>query len=254
MSRIWAYIRYVLGAKGIHGAHSPFIYDLFNHVFNDDRHYYAFERIERRRNLLLKKEDEIEVEDLGAGSRKMKSSTRKVSDIARTSLKRPKYARMLFRLCTHLERKEILEFGTSLGITTAYLASTGAQVETVEGAQSIHAEATEVMKGLKLEAKLINSSFNEYLNELGAGRKFDLIFIDGHHEGKALLHYATELLPHLSSDGVMVIDDINWSSDMQEAWGQLINWDDFDLSLDLFELGLLFRREGMVKQHHVIRY
>lgn len=254
MQRAIAYLRYVLEAKGVHKAHSPYLYELFDEVLNDEKHYYIFDKIERQRSRLLQDTRLIEVEDLGAGSKRLKGSTRRIAEIARVSAKKPKYARALCRLAMHSGAKQVLELGTSVGLTTAYLASSGAEVISVEGASSLADEAREVVKGCGLQATIIHSSFDAYLSELEPTKQFDLIFIDGHHIGEALLDYFDRLRPHLSTTGIAVIDDIHWSNDMHRAWKQLITDESFELSLDLFEMGWLIRRDGMHKQHNRLRY
>lgn len=257
MFRVIQYGKYLLQSRGIHGAHSAFIYDLFEHVFNEERTFYCFEDIENERQKLKSSTEVINVEDLGAGSKFQNSSQRKVQRIARTALKRPKYARLMFRLCNHLNYHQVLELGTSLGVTTAYLAHAvgPGTVYTIEGSTSIWKQAVEVGNNLNLRnVHYLNGSFNEVLQSVLQKETFDLVFIDGHHEGAALLEYVEMISDYLRQDGCLVIDDINWSPDMQAAWEKLAGLPEFTLSLDLFEMGLLFKKEGMVKQHHVIRY
>lgn len=254
MQRALTYLRYRLQAKGIHRAHSPFLFTLFEEVFNEEKHYYVFDAIERERMRRWNDDRSIEVEDLGAGSRAMKGSSRSIASIAKHSAKRPKYARMLFRLIHHQDYTRVLELGTSLGLTTAYLAAAAKETISVEGSSSLAEEAKGTLERTKQFAQVIHSSFDDYLKSLDPRERFDLIFIDGHHEGEALLNYFTLLKPHLNDNGCFVIDDINWSADMQRAWQALIQDDAFELKLDLFELGLLFKREGMVPQYHQIRY
>ena len=119
------YIKYLLTAsnsKG-HGVHSPFVYEFITTVLNDDRHFYAYQPIEKLRQQLLSDNKEIEIEDFGAGSRVAKTKNRKISKIARSSLKPKKFGQLLFRIVDHYSPFSIIELGTSLGITTAYLAA-----------------------------------------------------------------------------------------------------------------------------------
>lgn len=254
MQRALAYLRYRLRAKGIHRAHSPFLFGLFEEVFNDEKFYYAFDAIERERKRRWNDKRSIQIEDLGAGSRILKGQEREIASIARHSAKRPKYARMLFRLIQQQRHQRVLELGTSLGLTTAYLAAAANEVISVEGSSALVDEAKGTLERTKQSAEIVQMAFDDYLQTLDQTQKFDLIFIDGHHEGEALLNYFTQLKPYLSDEGCFVIDDINWSADMQRAWQALIKDVDFTMKLDLFELGLLFRREGMVPQYHQIRY
>ncbi|MDG1262676.1 MAG: class I SAM-dependent methyltransferase [Flavobacteriales bacterium] len=251
------YGKYILHSRGIHGAHSAFIFDLFEHVFDEGIVFYSFEAIENERARLKGSNEVIDVLDLGAGSKFQSSSQRKISQIARTALKRPKYARLLFRLCNHLNYHNVLELGTSLGVTTAYLshAVSSGSVYSIEGSKSIWEKAVEVGNNLNLRnVHYLNGAFSEVVPSILEKKTFDLIFIDGHHQGDALIEYVEMVQDDLNPDGCLVVDDINWSPDMQEAWQKLVQSPTFSLSLDFFEMGLLFKKEGMVKQHHVIKY
>ena len=83
----------------------------------------------------------LQIEDFGAGSRTIKENTRTVATIAKSSLKPPKYSQLLFRIVDHYQPKNILELGTSLGLTTAYLAAakSDAKVITMEFFRPNHA-------------------------------------------------------------------------------------------------------------------
>ena len=118
------YLHYYITAsngKG-HGVHSPFVFDFIKNVKNDKKEYTCYEMIEQQRKKLLADETIIDVEDFGAGSSVMKTNKRAVKNIAQSSLKPKKYAQLLFRMVQHYQPKTIIELGTSLGITTSYLA------------------------------------------------------------------------------------------------------------------------------------
>ena len=83
---------------------------------------------------------------------------------------------------------------------------------------------------------------------------FDLIFIDGHHDGTAMMDYLELVFPMLSENGCVVVDDIRWSSSMNEAWMKVQKNPRFGVSLDLFELGVLIKRPTQTKQHFVLKY
>ena len=130
------------------GIHSPFFFDLARHLEGGGKYVdieYNKElvdkliRIEELRRQLLRSNDEIKVDDYGAGSRVFKSKSRKVKKIARHVLQSEKVAFALLRVLIFWRNKgsgvKILEMGTSLGITTAYLAAAGWEVETWEGCQ-----------------------------------------------------------------------------------------------------------------------
>jgi predicted O-methyltransferase YrrM len=253
------YLRYYFTAangKG-HGIHSPFVFQLVTQVLNDKRKYEDYKRIERHRSLLLGNESIIEVDDFGAGSVKGLKKKRVVQQIAASSLKPGKYAQLLYRLVKYFESKEVLELGTSLGITTSYLASAtkDAQVTTLEGAASIAALAQQVFDAQHLKnIRLVTGNFDETLLTV-ANKNYDFIFIDGNHRKEPAIRYFQQLLSCVHHDSVMVFDDIHWSKEMEEAWEEIKNHASVTLTVDLFFIGLVFfRKEQKEKAHFVVRF
>ncbi|MCO5241751.1 MAG: class I SAM-dependent methyltransferase [Chitinophagaceae bacterium] len=255
------YLRYYLTASNGsgHGVHSPFVFDFITSVLNDKRFFYAYDRIERLRRQALADNREVEVQDYGAGSAGISSRNRKVREIARRSLKSPKYARLLFRMVNHYQPGNIIELGTALGVTTSYLASanTSAAVYTLEGAPAIAGIAKRHFAQLGLSnIRLTEGKFDDTLLPLLSGiQKADFAFIDGNHRREPTLRYFSWLLPYIHPGSVMVFDDIHWSAEMEEAW-QLIHTNPrVTCSIDLFFVGIVFFTPDIkVKQHFKIRY
>jgi predicted O-methyltransferase YrrM len=255
------YLTYYLKAsngKG-HGMHSPFVYDFIEQVLNDDRDFYAYTEIEKMRKELLRDEKVIEVQDFGAGSSQLASGKRKVNDIARYSLKPKKYAQLLFRMVNYYQPKTIVEIGTSLGITTSYLASPlhDCRVITMEGADAIAAIAENNFKQLGLKnIELVKGNFDETLSSVVSGlSSIDFAFIDGNHRKEPTLRYLEQLLPITDNDTIIVMDDIHWSEEMEQAWRQIKKHPQVTCTMDLFFIGIvLIRKEFKEKQHFSIRF
>ena len=105
------YLQYYLTAsngKG-HGIHSPFIFQFVQQVLNDEKEYYAYDSIEELREKMLVDDTVITVNDMGEGSGNTKKRNRRISQIARTALKPPKYAQLLFRIVNYYQPQYILE-------------------------------------------------------------------------------------------------------------------------------------------------
>ncbi len=253
------YFNYYLKAhngKG-HGVHSPFVFDFIIHVLNDKKKYDCYDEIEMLRKKLLNNNTVIEVEDFGAGSAVIPFKNRVVKDIAASSLKKKKYARLLFRIANYYEAKTIAELGTSFGITTCYLASAnaGSKVITLEGAANIAKIASQNFKELKLmNIELLEGNFAKTLPLLNS-KIIDLVFVDGNHRKNATLEYFDFFLSKRTNNSIFIFDDIHWSVEMEEAWKLIQQHDSVTMTIDLFFIGLvLFRKDFKVKQHFSIRF
>jgi predicted O-methyltransferase YrrM len=256
------YISYLITAengKG-HGIHSPFAFQFVKQVLNAPSKDPYFERVELLRKKILKDHTVLEIEDYGAGSVKGLKKQRRVSAIARTSLKNPKYAQMLFRLVQFSGARNIIELGTSLGITTAYLAKASGQIEvhSFEGAPALVKMARSNFESLGLEnIRVVSGAFDESLPVFFKEQLCDpdLIYIDGHHTYEATLRYFKYFLPMMNEHTVMVFDDIHWSEGMEIAWKEICADPSVTLTIDLFFMGIVFfSKSHLIPQHFTIRF
>src|SRR3954453_6299209 len=242
-----------------HGVHSPFVFGFITQVLNDKRFFYCYETIEIVRSRLKNDTTLLTIEDFGAGSRIHSHTQRTVADIATSSLKPKKYSQLLFRMVNYFQPATILELGTSLGITTSYLASgnTNAQVITMEGAKAVAAIAKQNFQSLRLKnIQVITGNFDDTLpGTLAQLTIVDLAFIDGNHRLQPTLDYFNQLLPKVHEHSVLIFDDIHWSQEMEDAWNTIKAHQQVTLTIDLFFIGLVFfRKENRVKQDFVIRF
>jgi len=256
------YRKTALNGKG-HGIHSPFVYSFVRDILRDKRTYPCYQPLAALRHILKTDERSVEVEDYGAGSRVITSRTRRIGDIARSSLKPKKYSRLLFRMIQQWQPKTVLELGTCFGVTTAYMANgnKSAQVFTMEGAPAIAQVARHNFSELQLtNIELIEGNFDATLPELtarlrAANQPLDFIFIDGNHRKEPTLRYFQELLPLLGENSVVVFDDIHWSEEMEAAWEEIRKAPQVTLTIDLFFIGIVFfRKENKVKQDFIIQF
>ncbi len=242
-----------------HGVHSPFVFEFVTKVINDERHFYAYDRIEDvRRDLLLDKKV-LTIRDFGAGSNVSKSNERKVKDIARSALKSKKFGQLMFRMVDFYHLNTVVELGTSLGITTSYLASGNAlgKVYTFEGANEVAEIAKENFKQLELNnIEIVEGNFDDTLPvHLKRINSIDLAFVDGNHRKQPTIHYFEQLLEKAGKNSIFIFDDIHWSREMEEAWQYIQQHSSVTLSIDLFFVGIVFfREEQRVQQHFSIRF
>lgn len=252
------YLLYRTRAYKLHGVHSPFVFDLYHNVLHHTGFFPAYNRVETLRERLLQDNRKLHITDLGAGSRSVNQKTRQVRSIARTSAKPPKYGQLIFRLANHFQPKTVLELGTSLGLTTAYLAEArkNAQVLTFEGCPNVARVARENFKHLGLkQIKLVEGNLDETLEkQLEQIEHLDFAFLDGNHRYEPTLRYFESCLTKSHENTVLVLDDIYWSKEMKKAWQEIKRHPQVCQTIDLYFIGLVFFRKQQPKEHFTLYY
>ena len=240
-----------------HGIHSPFVYEFITKILNNKNTFPEFSKIEAERKKLLKSNEIIDVEDLGAGSKKLKSTKREVSKIAKYSLKNKKYSQLIYRISAFYKPKNIIELGTSLGITTSYLAKSNndSKVTTIEGCKNITEIARTTFSNLEIEnITQITGDFSNKLKQVLETDSPDLVFFDGNHQYQATIDYFNLSLNYINKNSIFIFDDIYWSEEMTKAWEEIKNNKNVIVSIDLFNLGIVFFNKDLSKQNFIIRY
>ncbi len=251
------YLKYYIQASNGrgHGMHSPFVYEFITEVLNDDRNFYAYESIEQLRQQLLSNDKEITI----TGSAAKQTNIRRVSDIARLYLQNKKFSQLLFRIADHYSLATVLELGTSLGITTAYLAAAKpeSRVMTIEAADAVASLAKQHFGFLQLDnIEQIGGSFSDTLPAvIERTGNIDLIYISGNHADTSISRYFTQILPAIHPGSMLIFDNIHSSREAERAWKEILEHPSITLSIDLFFMSIvLFRKENKAKQHFTIRF
>ncbi len=246
-------LSYYWRAKSVYQIHSPFLFEFCTQVLDESDRYYAFEYIETERQILLQSHKDIDFLELGAGNTAL--TKRKISEIAKTSLSSPWQCEILFKLVKFQNPKTVLEIGTSLGISCAYMAAgnLASQVYTLEGNSS----SLDIAQ--KLWAKLgydhicpILGNFDQTLDDaLSMVGQVDLAFIDGNHREEATVDYFQRILEKCSNQAILVIDDIYWSAGMQRAWEKIKNDNKVSATIDCYYFGIVFLDDRFKDRQHI---
>jgi len=257
---IIAYLKYLVNSGTRHSVHSPFVYALADKVFRDREENQAFQDILQIRRKLLNKSQVIEITDFGSGANQKDYSHRfeRVASIARNSSVSDKYGRLLFRLVKYFGPQTIIELGTSLGISTLYLAMANpdAHVYTIEGCTTKSEQAENNFKAMlvsNIEQHIgrFDLVLPDVIKQAG---KLDFAFIDGNHTCEATIENFKALLRIAHNETIFVFDDIHWSADMQKAWNEISDHERVTVSVDVFRMGIVFLRKELSKQKFVIRF
>ncbi|MDH5608443.1 MAG: class I SAM-dependent methyltransferase [Cyclobacteriaceae bacterium] len=249
---LYAYLKYFIKAKGAHGLHSPFLFELYNQVIVPSKRK-PNAQIESLRNELLANKNTIRHVDFKSG----RVAQRPISHLAANSLSTPRFSSFLVRLCEFLSCSSVLETGTNLGINALYLstAATVKKVSTLEG----NPELTTLARQLAHQVGSTNITFTTGLladtfEKLVHEAKPELVFLDADHRSAALDTCIQTLIPHFPSIQAIVIHDIYWSRDMHVYWNSLVNDPRIPLTVDIFQAGILFPQVNMEKQHFTIKF
>ena len=218
---------------------------------------------------LFASKKKLTVNDYGSGSwlrdrfstddGSYKTVIKRVNMMSWLSAKPPVWALFLMNIVAAKQPKRVLELGTNLGLSSLHIASAlpeNGRLVTLEGADSIAEVAKTHFKQFKhRNIDVVIGAFHDTLPKvLSKEEPFDVVFIDGHHNGDATERYFNQIKPFLSEDAVVIFDDINWSKDMRKAWKTIIKQNEICVSLDLFSMGVIVCHSGSnVKVHRRIK-
>lgn len=252
-----AYLQYRKSRLNAHGIHSPFVFEFYNAILKlaptrDTK------EVERLRKALYQDETVINFVDFGAGSRKSKGTTRRIATIAKHAGVKKKYGQLLAQLVDYYNVDRVLELGTSVGLGSAYLLSGNKKLHlvTIEGCEEVANYARQKLSGLAGEnVHFLQGEFSNVLQQdvISQG-KFDLIYIDGNHKLKPTLDYFEFALNHTHDESFIIFDDIHWSGEMEKAWHKIVSDSRVNVTMDLFQFGIVCKRKQQRKQHFVLKY
>ncbi|SDD19248.1 Methyltransferase domain-containing protein [Algoriphagus faecimaris] len=252
---ISSYLSHWLVKEDLYSLQSPYLFSLIKGLseFKASQKKANLD-IEQFRKKLLANDQNIQVRDLGAGSKKAGESIRKISDITRYSTSSRKFTQLFQYFCTQTPAKTVVELGTCMGISTRYLSKvTQGILHTFEGSEEILKIA---QKGLEKPSVIFHlGDIQELLpNFIQREKSIDFALIDANHTYKATLESFSSLLPSLHSQSIVIIGDIYWSAEMQQAWKEILQHPRVKLSLDFYECGVLLFDYSGVKQHLILDY
>ena len=97
-------------------------------------------------------------------------------------------------------------------------------------------------------------SFDEELPKILASNTPDFVFFDGNHRKDPTLRYFNWCLDKATDDSIFIFDDIHWSDDMESAWDDIKSHKRVTVTIDLFEMGIVFFKKKQAKQHFIVRF
>lgn len=143
-----------------------------------------------------------------------------------------------------------------MGINTLYLATAGGtKTVTIEGSIILAELAKKQFERMGASDILIESGdVNKIFQSVVVRHEPDFVFLDADHRGATILNQVEILLQNEMKPRCIVIHDIYWSKDMNETWKRLVKDERFNLTIDIFQAGLIFSGKNMEKQHFTLRF
>ena len=218
----------------------------------------GLEPVRALREQLQHDHTEIPVLDFGSWRRKTtmdvapfaKPPTRIISEIFGTASARHPWGVLLYQLTKAKQPQTILELGTNLGVSGAYIVQAMQQnphpnkrLITLEGNPHLSERAARHLAEMKTDVQIdvVTGIFQDTLPDvLSQFGPFELVFLDGHHEREATLRYFDLIAPHLRSGAWVVFDDLEpWSPTVRGAFREIKRRYPQAPTTDLVKFGIL---------------
>jgi predicted O-methyltransferase YrrM len=253
---ILEYLKYQKNAKTKYYLHSPFYYQFFLNILEKNEIDEKTTTINTIVGQLKKQKQLIEIQDFGAKKGVYKKS---VAAIAKNVIIPDKYGKVLTRAVHYFQPKTIVELGTSLGISSSYMAvaAHSAAIISFEGAPAVVSIAKKNHAQLQLKnIEIVEGDFVITLAErLATISQIDLAYIDANHTYEATMAYFHLLKQKISENSVLIFDDIYWSKGMQKAWQEIQKEEAVTTTIDIYKMGFVFfKKDKLAKQHIQLRY
>lgn len=226
------------------GIHSPYTFHLVRNVIEPKIHYYPFHKLDRQcKKMLSILKEKLNHETLCEDERlwfrteyaHLKGST--------------KFHRLLFRLLNFTNPKKVAFIGDDSGLNLTFLAK-------VDSRRKVHCLGSQVFArnfsdSILSDYGISNVAFSSLKTE--ANQNFDFVQISRTISDTVLFEFENNLDRYLNTECFLIVEDISKQAGMRLLWERLKKQDRFSVSLDLFDVGILFARRGMKKQDHNLR-
>lgn len=244
-------IRYRRG----YGVHSPFVFNLITKVIEERCSYYSFSDIELIRKQLVFRDDRITYPDW---RQKGKLRQRTIGEIVAREAIKPKHGALLFRLTNYFKSRNILQFGSSMGLSTLYLTSYSTHLNCI-ALESVPEFASIARVSFEKAAhNPIDLRVGGYMDLLPQALKdmerLDFVFFNTLYEQQNLLFLFEECLKHAHNETIFVFEGIKANRSMREFWQMLCKHSGITVTVDLYSIGLVFFNKSLHKRNYIVYF
>lgn len=251
----FAYLKYWISKEDQYAIQSPFVFDLYNGLLGFIQQSRENDLdLEELREKLLKDTEILNIDDFGAGSKKLSKPLRKTSSITKYSSSSRKFSQLYQYFISQTPAELVFELGTCVGLNSRYLSrKVKGKLLTFEGSMALWNKAQENIKPENTEYVFGNIQ-TTLPKAVQQSRTIDFALVDATHTYEATLSYFELILPHIKDSSIICIADIHWSKEMNAAWNQIKTHHEVVISLDFFECGVLLFDKKLTKGHYILHY
>jgi len=229
-------------------------------------------RVQRLADVLVRKHSAVQSDKLddierrrqqiasGVEASQYGMTKQRMTDLALVASKGPRWATLIFDIVMALRPARVLEMGTAVGVSGAYIAaaleaSDVGELVTIEYNSKSYEVAQDTFSNLGLEQRVtaVLGTFEASLEPLmGSEPRFELVFKDGEHSESATNRWFESLASRLAPSAAFLLDDIRRDAGMKNAWDHLRIRPEVAASIDFFGMGLLLLAasdEGSVRSY-----
>ena len=230
-----------------HGIHSPFVFDLITNVVEQRLPFYAYKDIDLIRL-------HLRLHDQPILYRGKKYSIEKYLQKQAVTKKE---GELLFRLTNHYKPHAILSVGSSMGLAPFYLTafSSDSQCVTLECENDIATiTCNNIKKKTNSSIKIIQGEYSDSLPEaLSELQQIDCIYLNKELSTEELTKIYRAILPSIHDESLIIISGIHTSPEKRSFWKQVCEDGKITVSVDLYQLGLIFFRPKLHKRMYKSR-
>lgn len=236
-----------------YGVHSPFVFNLITKVIEERCSYYSFNDIELIRKQLLFRDEVIPCPKRGQTKR---IRSRKIGDIVAREAIKPKHGALLFRLANYFKPQNILQVGTSVGLSTLYLTSYATGLRCIALEENPELATVARISWEKAARNPIDLRTGDYrkllpgaLEELGT---VDFVFFNALSEQPDNVWLFNECMKQAHEGSVFVFEGIKSNRKMRELWKHIGTLPDVTVTVDLYAMGIVFFNKKLHKRNYIV--
>jgi precorrin-6B methylase 2 len=261
-STAWLKHRLSSWNTGGEGVNSPYLFEWVRMVMSDKNTYYRWADIEQCRHELLKCRVEIEcASDCSLGAECCMRHRCQVRDVAKRSLQEKPYSQMLFRLVNWLGHDlrtgskglSLIEIGSGVGLTTAYLAGVDTRdvVLSCDGCEAMVKIARENLEKLGLMNVVCHEGMmpKAMLDEIS---EIDIAVVDLVRTSFTM-DYFDSVTQKIHEKSVLVLNNIHYDTASEDLWKQICQDKRVTTTMDLYQMGLVFFDKHYWKRNYIMR-